>query len=335
MNQPVRGAAVLDAPTRNRRYLSPRNRIVIALAFCLLSTALFMTVNISGNLGFVLELRGRKVAAMILVGWGTGLATVAFQSVTNNRLLTPSIMGLDALYIFIQSLLVLLLGTSLVGQVGTYPMFFLNVGLMLLVASALTATLFGKRSRSVYVVVLAGLVLGAVLRSLSSLIARMLDPSSFLLLQDSMFASFTMVNPELLGLCAVIVVLASWYLFSMRATLDVLTLGKDAAVSLGVPYQRTVRRVLLVSTLLVAVSTALVGPITFLGLIVAAVAYQISGTGRHAATLPMAGLLGVAVLVGGQTILEQLLGQATALSVVIEFVGGIAFIWLVIRKAST
>lgn len=325
---------LLSAPSVTRPRLTPRTRIIIASAFCLTATAVFMLANVSGNLSFVFELRGRKLAAMMLVGWATGMATVAFQTVTNNRLLTPSIMGLDALYIFIQSVLVLVLGISMVGQVGPHPMFFLNVGLMLLAASALTAVLFGKHSRTVYVVVLAGLVLGAVLRSLSSLIARVLDPSSFMVLQDNLFASFTAVNPELIWLCAIIVALASWHLFSMRATLDVLTLGKDAAVSLGVPYQRTVRRILLVATLLVCVSTALVGPITFLGLIVAAIAYQISGTGRHAITMPMAGLLGVAVLVGGQAVLEQLLGQATVLAVVIEFVGGIAFIWLVIRKAS-
>ncbi len=82
-------------------------------------------------------------------------------------------------------------------------MFFLNVGVMLLVASALTAVLFGKRNKSVYVVVLSGLVLGAVLRSLSPLIARVLDPSSFMVLQDNLFASFTPVNPQLIWLCAV------------------------------------------------------------------------------------------------------------------------------------
>ncbi|MEO7589002.1 MAG: iron chelate uptake ABC transporter family permease subunit [Arachnia sp.] len=328
-------APLRTAPASSRPRLTPGNRLVVGLAVCLLATAVFMLANLSGNLGFVLELRGRKVAAMLLVGWATGVATVAFQTVTNNRLLTPSIMGLDALYVFIQSILVLVLGISLVGRVGAYPLFFLNVGLMLLAASALTAVLFGKRSKSVYVVVLAGLVLGAVLRSLSSLIARVLDPSAFMVLQDNLFASFTAVNPQLIWLCAVIVALSSGYLWSMRHTLDVLTLGKDAAVSLGVPYRRTVRRVLLVATLLVCVSTALVGPITFLGLIVAAVAHQISGTGRHAVVMPMAGLLGVAVLVGGQAILEQLLDQSTVLSVVIEFVGGIAFIWLVIRKAGS
>lgn len=214
-------------------------------------------------------------------------------------------------------------------------MFALNVALMLGVATLLTEVLFGRRSRSIYVVVLAGLVLGSVLRSLSSLIARVLDPSAFTVLQDNLFASFTAVNPELIWLGAAIVTAASLWLWRRRADLDVLSLGRDAAVSLGVPYQRTVRGVLLVATLLVCVSTALVGPITFLGLIVAAIAYQISGTGRHSIVMPMAGLLGVGVLLGGQTVLEQLLGQATVLSVVIEFVGGIAFIWLVIRKVRT
>ncbi|MBB1511922.1 MULTISPECIES: iron chelate uptake ABC transporter family permease subunit [unclassified Tessaracoccus] len=325
----------MTALTTPRTSIAPSFRLLLALALCAVAAVAFMTLNLSGDLGFILELRSRKVASMIVVGWATGVATVAFQTVTNNRLLTPSIMGLDALYVFLQSLLVLTMGVAVVGQIGAYPMFALNVALMLGVATLLTEVLFGRRSRSIYVVVLAGLVLGSVLRSLSSLIARVLDPSAFTVLQDNLFASFTAVNPELIWLGAAIVTAASLWLWRRRADLDVLSLGRDAAVSLGVPYQRTVRGVLLVATLLVCVSTALVGPITFLGLIVAAIAYQISGTGRHSIVMPMAGLLGVGVLLGGQTVLEQLLGQATVLSVVIEFVGGIAFIWLVIRKVRT
>lgn len=314
--------------------IAPSRRLLVACALVVAASVAFMTINLGGNLAFVLDLRWRKVATMAIVGWATGLATVAFQTVTNNRLLTPSIMGLDALYAFLQSLLIVVLGATTVAAIGPYPLFAVNVALMLATATALTGLLFGRRSRSVYVVVLAGLVLGSVLRSMSSLIARVLDPSSFLVLQDALFASFTAVDPGLIAVTAVVVAAGSWWLWRQRAVLDVLTLGREAAVSLGVPYRRTVRRVLLVATLLVCASTALVGPITFLGLIVAAIAYQVSGTGRHAVVMPMAGLLGVGVLVGGQAILEQVLGHATVLSVVIEFVGGIVFIWLVIRKVT-
>ena len=177
-------------------------------------------------------------------------------------------------------------------------------------------------------------MLGTVLRSASSLIQRMLDPTSFLVLQGNLFASFQTVNPELLWVAGIIVAAGSVWLLRLIPEFDVITLGRDAAVSLGVPYDKVVRQALMIGTLLVCVSTALVGPITFLGLIVAALAHQIGGTGRHAVVLPMAGLLGVLLLVGGQAVLEQLFGMGTVLSVIIEFVGGIVFIGLVIRKAS-
>ena len=327
-------STITEARPATRAPLSPSARIGIALGFCVLAAIAFLFINIKGSLDFAIPFRGRKLAAMALVGWATGVATVAFQTVTNNRLLTPSILGLDALYAFIQTALIFFLGVSFIGTLGPYAIFAVSVALMLLAAMALTGLLFGRKGRSVYLVVLAGLVLGSILRSFSSLISRILDPTSYLVLQGNLFASFNAVNPELIALCALIVAGSSWWLWTQRNTLDVLTLGRESAVSLGVPYAKTVRRILLVATLLVCVSTALVGPITFLGLIVAAVAYQIAGSGKHAFTMPLAGLLGVGVLVAGQAVLEQVFDLGTVLSVIIEFAGGIAFIWLVIRKAS-
>ncbi|MDO5676035.1 MAG: iron chelate uptake ABC transporter family permease subunit [Propionibacteriaceae bacterium] len=327
-------AIAFHPETKTRRALAPGTRLWIALGFCALAAVAFLTLNAAANLEFIIPFRGRKLAAMVLVGWATGLATVAFQTVTNNRLLTPSILGLDALYAFLQTGLIFLLGVSFISTIGPYAMFGIVVAVMLVATMGLTGLLFGRKGRSVYLVVLAGLVMGAILRSFSSLISRILDPTSYLVLQGNLFASFNAVNPELIGVGAVVVAGCSVWLWTQRNALDVLTLGREAAVSLGVPYQSTVRRVLLVATLLVSVSTALVGPITFLGLIVAAVAYQIAGTGKHAYTMPMAGLLGLGVIVAGQAILEQVFGLGTVLSVIIEFAGGIAFIWLVIRKAS-
>ena len=300
----------------------PRTRLLVGMAALLLAIVAFMTLGVSGNLAFVMQLRGEKVAAMVVVGWSTGVATVAFQTITNNRLLTPSILGLDALYVFIQTMLVFLLGVTFTSQIGPYALFSINVALMLLATMALTGILFGKHGRSVYVLVLAGLVLGSVLRALSSLIMRVLDPTSYLVLQNQLFASFGAVDPRLLWISAAISGLCSMWLWRQHRTLDVVSLGREQAVSLGVPHSKFIRKVLLVATLMVCVSTALVGPITFLGLIVAAVAYEIAGNGRHAYTMPMAGLLGM-----------NELGWNTVLSVVIEFVGGIAFILLVIRSA--
>jgi iron complex transport system permease protein len=58
------------------------------------------------------------------------------------------------------------------------------------------------------------------------------------------------------------------------------------------------------------------------------------GSARHRHLVPAAVLLAVICLVGGQTILERLFAFDTALSVIIEFVGGIAFIAFIIRRGA-
>ncbi|SDL40359.1 iron chelate uptake ABC transporter family permease subunit [Tessaracoccus oleiagri] len=316
-----------------QRTASPTLRLRVVGAALALAAVAFLTLGVSGNVAFVMELRLPKVLGMVLVGWATGVATVPFQTVTHNRLLTPSIMGLDALYVFLQTLLVLVLGVGVAATLGAVGMFGINVGLLMLGTVGLITVLFGRKRRSVHVLVLAGLVLGAVLRSASTLLQRILDPTTYLVLQGNLFASFTLISPQLLWVSVGVIAIVSVWLLRQSATLDVMLLGHDAAVSLGVDYSSFVRKVILASTLLIAVSTALVGPITFLGLIVAALAHLVVGTSKHRHVMPMAGMLGALLLVGGQAILEHGLGMATVLSVIIEFVGGIVFIWLVVRSS--
>ncbi|NLE98391.1 MAG: iron chelate uptake ABC transporter family permease subunit [Propionibacterium sp.] len=315
------------------RTATPTKRLAIAGGLLALAVVGFLSIGVRLDFSFVFGLRFPNLLAMLLVGWSTGLATVAFQTVTHNRLLTPSIMGLDALYVFIQTMLVLVLGIGFASAIGSLGMFTLNVGLLMLGTLGLIGLLFGRKRRSVHVLVLAGLVLGTVLRSASTLFQRILDPTSYLVLQGNLFASFNLVSQDLLWIVAAIVVVTSIWLMRQSPTLDVLLLGHDAAVSLGVNYSSFVRKVILASTLLVAVSTALVGPITFLGLIVAALAHLFVSTSKHKFLMPMAGLIGAVLLIGGQAILQHGLGLSTVLSVIIEFVGGIVFILLVVRSS--
>jgi iron complex transport system permease protein len=117
----------------------------------------------------------------------------------------------------------------------------------------------------------------------------------------------------------------------MRHTLDVLALGRDSAVNLGVNHRRAVTAVLVMCSVLVAVSTALVGPVTFFGLLVVSLGYQLCRSFSHAWLLPITILLGMVALVGGQLILEQVFGFATALSIIIEFTGGLLFLYLLLK----
>ncbi|MEJ5899717.1 iron chelate uptake ABC transporter family permease subunit [Ochrobactrum teleogrylli] len=309
----------------------PATLIPLLGAIALLAAIAFMTIGAKGSWSFILSFRGTKLAAMVLVAYSIAVSTVLFQTVTNNRILTPSIMGFDALYILIQTVVVFFFGAVQVDWIGPNMRFVTETLVMVLFAGSLYYWLFSGAARSLHLVMLVGIICGVFFRSLSNLMQRMLDPDLFAVLQDRFFASFNTINADILTLSAIIVAAVSLYGWRLMHVFDVLALGREPAINLGVDHRRVVRLILLMVTVLVAVSTALVGPITFFGLLVANLAYMLAGSGKHRVVLPIAVLLAIICIVGGQTILERVFAFNTALSVIIEFLGGLVFIILLVR----
>ena len=307
-------------------------RMGVLVALSVLAGVIFMTVGVEVEWSFVLQHRGTKVLTMVIVACALGMSTVVFQTVTHNTILTPAVMGLDALYQFLQAMLVLVLGSVGVVGLGLYPKFGLEIVLMVVLSVALMRWLFTGNTSSLHLMLLVGMVMGILFRSMTSFAMRMIDPNEFATLQDRMFANFNTIQTELLWPSLVLLLLGATYFWRQRHVLDVLALGRDAAVNLGLNYQPQVLRLLVVMCAMVAVSTALVGPVTFFGLLVANMAYQWMGTRRHQWVLPAAVLWGCILLLGGQVVLERVLGFNSALSVVVEFVGGLVFIYLLMRK---
>lgn len=317
---------------KNPIWRRPRVALVV-LAFGAIAAALaFMTIGVKGNWDFVLPFRSAKLLGLVLVAYAVATATVLFQTVTQNRILTPAVMGFDSLYVALQTALVFFLGTRDLASVDMRLRFVLETLLMVGMSMALFYLLFLSRQRSLHLVVLAGVVCGVFFRSLAHMMQRILDPNEFIALQDMLFASFNSIDQQLLAVSAVIVLATAFVSRRLLTKLDVLALGRDVAINLGIDYQRVVLLLFAMIAVLVSVSTALVGPITFFGLLVANLAYQAVGTDRHKYTLPAATLLAIIALVGGQTVLERVFGFDTALSIIIEFTGGIAFMLLLYRN---
>ena len=306
-------------------------RMALLALLALLAAAAFLLLNARGSWDFLLPFRGRKLAGLAVVAVAIALSTVVFQTVTQNRILTPAIMGFDALYVLIQTGLVFSLGAGRVSALDARLVFGLELGVMVLFALLLFRWMFGPAARNLHLLMLVGIVLGTLFRSIAGFLQRIIDPDSFTVLQDRLFASFNAVDPGLLTLSALIVAGLALILWRLVPELDVLALGREAAVGLGLSQERLVLGLLVIVTLLVALSTALVGPVTFLGLLVANLAYLLMPTGRHAVLLPAAALIALITLIGGQALLERVLHYDTALAVVVEFAGGLVFILLVIR----
>ncbi|HIC2068373.1 TPA: iron chelate uptake ABC transporter family permease subunit [Raoultella ornithinolytica] len=297
-----------------------------------MSTA-FLTVGVEGHWAFALPFRAQKLAGLLLIGYAVAVSTVLFQTITQNRILTPSIMGFDALYVLIQTLVAFTIGFIRTNTIDPYLRFAVETLVMVGAAALLYHWLFVGGRRDIMFLALAGIVFGGLLRSLSSFLQRVLDPEEFAVLQDRLFASFNLIDSSLLSIAAVLVLGISVIGWRMRHSFDVLILGRETAISLGIDYSRTVRSILMLIAILVSVSTALVGPVTFFGLLVANLAYRLVGDARHSLILPASTLIAMLCLVGGQFVLERMFGFNTSLSIVIEFLGGIAFIILIVRRA--
>ncbi|MBO9590162.1 MAG: iron chelate uptake ABC transporter family permease subunit [Devosia sp.] len=330
-----RGNDTESGDSSGRKKLSRPALVLIALGVAaLVSIALFMTLDAKGSWSFVLSFRGKKLLSLVLVAYSVAVSTVLFQTVTNNRILTPSIMGFDALYVLIKTAVVFFFGVSALVSIDSQIQFVVELFVMVGFSFLLFRWLFLGEERSLHLLVLVGIVFGILFRSLSQLMQRMLDPGAFNVLQDTLFASFATTDPTLLGIATVIVVLTSFVGWRLMHTYDVLSLGRAQAINLGVDYKRTVAVILVLVAILVSVSTALVGPVTFFGLLVATLAHSLIGNSKHRYVLPAAVLLGVIALVGGQTLLERVFAFDTALSIIIEFLGGLVFIVLVLRRSA-
>lgn len=307
-------------------------KTAILAFFTLGLIAIFLFTNVGSQWDYVLPKRSLKMMAIVLTGASIGVSTLIFQTITNNRILTPSIIGLDSLYMLIQTVLVFAFGAANLPMVDKNVNFLLSVGLMVLFSAVLYKVLFKREGNNIYFLLLIGLILGTLFQSLSSFMQVMIDPNEFLLIQDKMFASFNNIKTDLLLISIISVLAVGVYLWRFLKYLDVLSLGKEQAVNLGVDYDYVVKRLLVVIAILISISTALVGPITFLGLLVVNVSYQFFNTYRHSYLIVGSIVFSIMALVGGLLIVERVFTFSTTLSVIINFIGGIYFIYLLLKE---
>lgn len=315
-----------------KRYTISQKRVFLLFILSLICISCFMTLNLKGNISYILMHRTWIVLTMILVAFAASTSTLLFQTVTNNRILTPSIMGFESLFVLIQTVVIFFIDTQGIPYIGIIGKFVFESLLLILFSLFLYRGLFTKLKQNLHLVLLIGIILGTLFRSFSNLLQRVMTPTEFAVLQSRIFATFTRAEPVLIIFSLIIASVIGVFLWKMRFRFDVLALGRDNAINLGIDYQKSVTIILLLVSVLVAISTALVGPFTFLGLLIANLAYSISGSSQHRYLLPTAFLLGIIFLVGGQMFLERVLNMVGALSIVIEFIGGSLFIFLLLKK---
>ena len=308
-------------------------KIIILTIVAVTLMGLFLSIGVnSANYQYVMYRRIPKIIAMILTGSAIGFSSLIFQTVTNNRILTPSILGLDSLYVLLQTTIVFLLGSSSVLITNGNINFIITIVVTIAFSALLYKFVFRKGTKNIFTILLIGVICGTLFESLTNFMQVLIDPTEFLAVQDKMMASFNNVNTDILFLSSIVIIISIAYCYDIIKVLDVMSLGRDEAISLGVDYDNMSKKILVVVVILTSVSTALVGPITFLGLLVVNIARQMVKSYKHEILGVITIILSIIALVGGQLIVEQLMNFGTSVSVIINFIGGIYFIYLVMKE---
>ena len=308
-----------------------RRKIFFLCLIVLLAIVFYMTVNVRFDhqdlFAYAVRLRSAKVIVMLLVSFAIGAASIVFQSIINNTIVTPCLLGMNSLYSLVHTAVAFFLGTGNIILRNGNMAFAVGI-----VATFIYSVIFRKTKYNVLYVLLIGTVLTSFFSSIQSTLVRMMDPNEYETLLVTLVASFSNVNEEII-LFSVILMLA--VIFALRrelAVLDVITLGKEQAINLGVDYDRTIQKLLLGVVLFISIATALVGPVSFLGLIIANLSRQFFKTYRHNYLILGSALMGMVLLITGQLIVEQVYSYSIPISVFITMGGGIYFLYLLLMQ---
>ncbi len=311
--------------------MSIQNRLLILILTTVVLCGSFLFYKLPSNWEFTLELRGYKVASMVIVACCIAYSSVVFQTLTNNKILTPSIMGFEAVYLLFQTVIVFIYGDQTFQMIKSSENFFISIALMLGFAFLLFVLIFKKGKSNMYFLLLIGLVLGTLFGTISSFLQLIIDPNEFLIIEGQMFASFNRINTDLFWYALGFMLLSFLLGFRNIKHLDLIALGRENAINLGLDYNKSVKFYLFHIAVLVSVSTALVGPMTFLGILVTNLTYELFKTYKHSILIPACCLVSCVAILGGQFIVERMFNFNTTISIIINFIGGIYFMFLLLK----
>lgn len=310
-----------------------RKLLVLGIVVVLVMLAyLFVQVNFEQTRLFAYAMRIRipKLIVMLIVAFTIGCASIVFQTIINNRIVTPCLLGMNSLYTLIHTGLVFVAGSASVFVTNGNLAFIVDLIIMGLSATLIYSYLFQKTKYNVLYVLLIGTVLSSFFTSMQTTMTRIMDPNEYDALLATLVASFQNINTEIILLS---VILLGGVIFVLRkeiALLDVISLGKHQAINLGVDYDHCIKKLLLGVTLCIAIATAMVGPISFLGLIIANLSRQLLQTFRHCDLMLGSTLFGMIVLLGGQVLVEHMFHYTIPVSIFITVAGGAYFLYLLL-----
>ena len=318
--------------------MNKKNRIRLSMLVILVLAAVVTYLLIHAHpekpklFRYILGLRIPTLICMMIASVSIGASTMIFQSIVHNRIVTSALLGMNAVYSFLHTAAVFVLGTGSSLYLNANLAFAVDLVTMGTVATVIYWYLFRVTGHNILYIMLIGTVLSSFFGSVQSAMIRVMDPNEYDALLTTLVADFNNVNGEIIVFAIASLVVIAVLLRKELGLLDVITLGRHQAINLGVDYDRVIRKLLFGVVLCMAVATATIGPVSFLGLIVANLSRQILKTYKHTYLIAGASLIGMLALIGGQLIAQHIFHFTVPVSTFVTIAGGVYFLYLLLMK---
>lgn len=260
-------------------------------------------------------------------------SSLVFQTITENQILTPGLMGIDSVFLAAEYLLLLGAGKSRQLKnllTNPYSQFAVTALVLLLLSGFLYRALVKKSRNNIVFLLLLGMILSGIVKTLTGYV-DVPDPQLFGQLQAVSAVSVTNMNLSIFPFAVPFMILLTVFFFMKSGVYDVMELGESNAKSLGAAYAKEVNRSLVLIVLAMAAITFMIGPLAFLGLLAVSAARRLFRTYRHSVLFAGSMMLSVIFLVAGQGILE-LIQYFTPVTVLIDLAGGIYMIIFILKE---
>ncbi len=315
------------------RKLNNQSKMIALIILTIISMLVYQFIDIDMNFfNYAMSIRAPKLLSMIIAAFCIGTSSIVFQTIINNRIVTPCLLGMNSLYVLTHTLIFIILGASSIFAYSNTIGFVIDILVMGVVSTIIYSYLFKRTKYNVLYVLLIGTVLSTLFSSISNSLTRIMDPNEFASLQNKLIAGFDNVNSSILVIAIVLITFVIFIYRKEIKLLNVICLGKNQAINLGVDYDKVVSRLLLGVTVFIAIATALVGPISFLGLILANISRQLFNTYKHSYLMIGAAFIGIIILLLGQSLIEHVFSFGTNISVFINIFGGGYFLYLILNN---
>lgn len=311
-------------------------RLIVLSAMTLAAASLYLLIGAHPEkpklFSYILSLRVPTLICMVIASISIGASTLIFQSIVNNRIVTPALLGMGSIYSFLHTAAVFVFGTGSILYLNANLSFAVDLVSMGVIATLLYWYLFKITGHNILYIMLIGTVLSSLFGSLQTSMIRVMDPNEYDALLTALVADFNNVNGEIIVFAIISLAIIAFLLRKELGLLDVISMGRNQAINLGVNYDAAIRKLLFGVVLCMAVATATIGPVSFLGLIVANLARQILKTYRHSHLMVGASLMGMLALIGGQLISQHVFHFTVPVSTFVTIAGGVYFLYLLLFR---